>query len=115
MSSCQVEYPREVPIECIRELIGLLRGGDVWGRRSAFAKHLWTVQGYVQRLWLGEPISVMGEAEVLSDDEACAALEGWLEQARESSVADPGMNLPSRVLLRWLVTKLLELLTTSEG
>jgi hypothetical protein len=110
--SCPVEYPKEAPIDCIREVARIVRGGRIAAERSALAKHLWSVQGYVQRLTLGEPRPLIGAHEPCGDATALLALETLERQAlaQAEGAVQQALPIPLAVLLEWLIQKLLDAL-----
>ncbi len=115
MSTCAVEYPTELPIDCVRELVRIVRRGEIARERAAFAQHVWNVQGYVQRMVIGDAVSVVGSTMPMpSDEKATSALLGLVEESCEPEGVARGLGLPATLLLRWLLTKLIEALATSE-
>ncbi len=112
MSTCAVEYPTELPIECVRELVRIVRRGEIVRERAAFAQHAWNVQGYVQRMVMGEAVSVVGDSAPLpTDEQATSELLGLVEESREVEGVARGLGLPATLLLRWLLAKLIEALS----
>lgn len=111
MVTCAVEYPVEMPVECIREILRIVRAGRWVEERAAFAKHGWSVQGYLQRLLLGEPQPVIG-ATPCTDESALLALESLERQsiAQAEGAAQQALPVPLAALIDWLVRKLLEAL-----
>lgn len=107
MKCSDVEYPRELPLDCIREIIRIVRGGMNREEIPSLAKHVWVTQGYLQGLGLGEPDQVIG-AVTCDDESALAALERLCQSEDGSARAIP---LPIAVLLRWLINKLLDSLS----
>jgi hypothetical protein len=115
MSHCEVKYPTELPVECVRELVRIVRRGEIARERAAFAQHAWNVQGYVQRMVIGEAVSVVGEAMPLPTDErATTELLGLVEESCEDEGVARGLGLPATLLLRWLLSKLIEALGPSK-
>jgi hypothetical protein len=112
VSECSVDYPKELPLECARELVRMVRRGDLVRERASFAKHVWNVQGYVQKLALGEPTDLAFPFQSLpTDEEAAQSLEMLTEEVAEGSEFARGLGLPAGILLRWLLARLLEVLT----
>lgn len=110
--SCPVEYPKEAPIDCIREVVRIVRSGRVFEERSPLAKHVWSVQGYMQRLVFGEPKPLIGSHEPCGDETALLALASLERQAiaQAEGAVQQSLPIPLAVLLEWLVQKLLEAL-----
>jgi hypothetical protein len=114
MSIIERSYPSELPAESVREIVRIVRTNRLAEERALFALAAWNVQGFLQRLLVGEPTPLVGSIE-LSDDEGLAGLEAVAAESPtlEGVVAGP-LSLPAGPLLAWLVKKLLEaLLSTS--
>lgn len=115
MTRCGMNYPTEIPVDCVREIIRIVRDGKLLTERANFARHAWNVQGYLQRVLLGEPQGVIGETGPLEDASALAAL-AVLEPpaaARAEEFAIRALPVPVSLLLRWLIEKLIESLLGS--
>lgn len=110
MKSCGVSYPTEIPVDCVREIVRIVRERRLLAERGAFAQHAWNVQGYLQRVLLGEPQPVIGAARSPTDESALAALVALEQQAiaQAEGSAVGALPVPVAMLLRWLVEKLLE-------
>ena len=115
MSSSEQDYPSLLPLEGVQEIIRIVRAGTVVSERSAFAKHAWNVQGYLQKAALGEPTPLIGSVPDATDSEALAALESLKSRAYATAegVTAPTLALPVQVLLNWLVNKLLAALLSA--
>lgn len=103
MTTYLCEYPKDLPLASIREVVRIARQRTVVPDRAVFARHLWTVQGYLQSRLLGDGelhvvVEMPGEPMIL------AALEG-LGSGGQGVTAVP---LSVAILLRWVVSKLLE-------
>lgn len=63
-------YPASFPVECVSDLISIVRGGmdEVLARRSEVALHSWNVAGFALSVTLGNPDGPFHAAS--SDDEA---------------------------------------------
>lgn len=48
-------YPQALPIECAQTMIRIIRDREVQTKRVEFAHCAWQVQGYVQKVLIGEP------------------------------------------------------------
>lgn len=116
MSTCGREYPDEVPVDCIKEIIRIIRQGSLVSERAAFAQHAWNVQGYLQRVLIGAADPLVGETAKPSDGEALASFESILVrcETKTEETAVGAIPLPVSLLLQWLIEKLLESLTTRE-
>lgn len=112
MSTCQVDYPSELPLDCVKEAVRIIRQRRIVAEKSAFAHHVWVIQGYLQSKLLGDAQNVIGGAAyrepVGADDLMCGLLE---VVARHDSDAIGDIPLPVALILRWLLVKLLEMLS----
>jgi hypothetical protein len=105
-SACTIEYPKTLPLECVKELVRIVRERKLVQERAALASHAWHVQGYLQGRLLGDPDQTnYATAPAGVDDDACC-------RALESLAADEPivrtLPLPMEILLRWLLAKLLD-------
>jgi len=112
MSQGEQDYPSVLPIEGVQEIIRIVRAGSIVAERSAFAKHAWNVQGYLQKVVLGEPPVLIGTNGPVSDVEVLSALESLKSNAYATAegVTAPPLSLPVQAILTWLVNKLLQAL-----
>lgn len=110
MSQGEQDYPSVLPIEGVQEIIRIVRAGAIVTERSTFAKHAWNVQGYLQKVVLGEPAVLIGTNGLTSDAELLSALESLKSRAYATAegVTVPSLPLPVQAILTWLVNKLLE-------
>lgn len=118
-----VKYPTDVPLDEIKHLVELIRGGDLVNNKAEFAKDAWIVQGFVLVTVLGEPSvgPFVGSsalvttktlpALVSSDADAIAVLEAIGDPVPEGvSTALPIPPELLSALAMWLIQKLLDLL-----
>jgi hypothetical protein len=112
MKSSEPDYPSLLPVHEVREIIRIVRLGTIVQEKSSFAKYAWTLQGYLQKVLLGEPTPLIGECRELADAEVLTALESWSAQAIATAEdASPRtLPIPTSFILKWLVNKLLEAL-----
>jgi hypothetical protein len=115
MADCPVAYPREAPLGCVRRIVQIVRSGSVRADRAELAKHAWVVQGYLQRVAFGDPSEPAIVAAAPGDDEEmCRVLESAFERPEfggavlDSLDAQRALPIPAALLLKWLLTKLLE-------
>lgn len=59
MSNCQSNYPDELPLGCIQQLITITRAGEIASRAKEFASAAWMVTGYCLKTFVGEPSPVI--------------------------------------------------------
>lgn len=130
MSSCEVNYPIELPLDCLSEIVRMVRGGTLASERQAFCQHAWVVSGYLLGRFVGSPQTdglIAGESrdrpsdfEALAElDDAIAAAGDFKTTARESTgLPVAGAFSPGRKILAWLLQQLadqlIDRLTTQE-
>lgn len=85
-------YPETLPVECVTEIIGIVRSGEVREKVDHLANCAWTIAGYGLRVSLGEPQheETFGSAGDVDQLEECkAALESACsEQESFGAAAD---------------------------
>lgn len=57
--ACSFAYPPTVPIDCVQEIISIVRAGSYQNSAKELAHAAWTVQGYLQNVLLGSPSPVV--------------------------------------------------------
>lgn len=50
-----IKYPDIFPLDSIREIVNVVRSGDIKSQASVVAFHVWNVQGYAQKTFIGDP------------------------------------------------------------
>lgn len=133
MPDCEIMYPADVPSDCFLEVARILRARTVIEEKSAFAKHVWVIQGWGQKLILGEQVLIgnacdpcesvanvqIAPATMATDDAAAETLELLAARCEAAEAADEGTiraaelpQLPAPVVtvIRLLVKKLLDAL-----
>lgn len=50
-----VRYPETFPLDSIREIVNVVRSGDIKSQASILAFNVWQVQGYAQKTLIGDP------------------------------------------------------------
>ena len=105
MPACPIDYPRQLPLDCLSEIVRIVRSQQVAVEKTAFAKHAWVVTGYLLYASLGDADPTPIGADLPEDDDAwCDRLAAFLDEPREPARTLP---LPAKALLRWLFEKLL--------
>lgn len=110
-----VEYPEKFPKHCIKELVKIVRDGQILERKEEFALHAWNVQGYAQSMIVGAPDDqTWGEMPELTDEEACKVLEDCCED-EEKKEADPeaksALPIPWPMLAAWVIKLIMKWLS----
>jgi hypothetical protein len=98
-------YPESLPLDEIKNVVNLVRNGQVKEKVKEFAHDVWIVQGYAQGMIIGNPdvdFSLMSQ----SAGDAVDALE---KLAASEDTMEAQMAIPWQMILSWAVTKLLEL------
>lgn len=101
------KYPDDFPLDNIREIVNIVRSGDIKSQSSVLAYNVWVVQGYGQKMLIGnpdEPIS-LARVQKVPDADALTILEKVL-----SDEPAPQASLPWDFLLSYLFDLLKELL-----
>lgn len=52
----EVVYPVDLPLDCAKEVIRIVTAGTIVEEKDRFALCVWNVQGYIQKVLLGEPV-----------------------------------------------------------
>ena len=63
-----IAYPASFPTANVIDLFGLIRSGTVYEHKDAAGKDVWMLQGYGQRVTLGEPGETLALATLSDDD-----------------------------------------------
>ncbi|QDU60020.1 hypothetical protein Pan216_08570 [Planctomycetes bacterium Pan216] len=109
-------YPQEIPLDAVREIVRVIRQLRVGQERRLFAKECWITIGYLLGRVFGDPdqLSVVGSIAPSDEEQMCRLLEVTaLPEARVSQPAE-ALPLPARLLLRWLLRRLLDELLQEE-
>lgn len=105
---CSFNYPQTFPVDCIQELIAIIRAGTYRQNAQPLAHAAWTVQGYVQSLALGAPAPVVVGADAAAIRAQLTELQSAL--AAPAIGAEPGAAaLSGNLLLELVVSCLLPL------
>lgn len=59
MAECVTNYPHELPLGCVQQLVTIIRRGEMQPRAAEFAAAAWTVTGYCLRSFVGDARSVI--------------------------------------------------------
>jgi hypothetical protein len=66
---CSFSYPTAFPIDCIQELIGIIRAQSFQAELPRLVHSVWTIQGYAQALLIGAPSPVINGLPPISDQQ----------------------------------------------
>lgn len=115
-----VEYPQNLPLQEFKSVIDLVRNGQVKNNVAVFAKNVWVVQGFSQKMLLGD-----GSGSAVTPDfsltsqsatsfDAIGELEKFVAKV-ENGEAAAQISLPWDLVLQWAINYLLELLQEKFG
>lgn len=67
-----IDYPPDLPLESIKDVIRILRSGTIVEERQLFAKQVWIAQGYFQNVLIGNTpplpgMMILGAPSEVSD------------------------------------------------
>lgn len=98
-------YPQTIPSESIKNVISIIRSGEIADKKAELLHDLWYVQGYIQSVVFGDPGVVSTQS--VADFEAVATLEKLISE-------DPQAHglIPWELLLNWIVNYIIEVLLT---
>ena len=105
------EYPVDFPLENIRDIVNIVRSGDIKSQASTLAFNIWVVQGYGQKTFIGapdNPVSLLRVQKAESADGLCV-----LEQML-SDEPMPQASIPWDFVLDYLFDLLRDLLNNLE-
>jgi hypothetical protein len=112
-------YPTELPIFELRAVLATINSGDIMGQKAEFFKNLWWVQGYGQKLMLGEQTQMVsasaapfglppGAPEIASNQDAAGVIQKIIDNSDGASAQ--AMSELWAALVSWAISKALELL-----
>jgi len=105
-------YPKDFPLVEAKNVIDIVRSGDLLGQKEALAHDAWVVQGYVQSMLIGQAPSVLAaQAADLKNDniEPLAALERVVADTESGSLSAQ-IAIPWKTILKYVIEILLSLL-----
>ena len=109
-------YPTEMPIFELRNVLSIISSGNIMAQKTEFFKDLWWIQGYGQKLVLGEnaqltPAAVEAVTQITSDEEAAAAIQKLIDSS--DTVSEQSLISLAPIwsaLISWAINKALEYL-----
>ncbi len=100
--SCECNFEAKIPVDCVRELIGMVRNGSVVLNKSRALQVAGTILGQIGGVLGTVQTPIFGDVDAPSNLEACC--EAVADQMPEGEVTGFGSN-PSVAML---VAKLIE-------
>ena len=104
-------YPTELPIFELRAALSIINSGDIMGQKAEFFKNLWWIQGYGQKLLLGENaqmVAASAASDITTDQEAAAAMQKIIDSGDEMNAQV--LSTLWTALVSWAINKALEYL-----
>jgi hypothetical protein len=68
-------YPPSLPVDCLTDIVNLIRSRQVAAEKAKFFNCVWTVQGYAQKLGFGDPDSEERFGAAPLEDADCNQLD----------------------------------------
>lgn len=113
-----VDYPQSIPLNEIKIVIDLVRNGQVKSNLSAFAKNLWVVQGFAQKMLIGDGTGAAAPDFSLTAQaahfDAVSELEKFVAKA-ENGEAAAQISIPWDLIIQWALKYLMDLLQEKLG
>ena len=103
-------YPSSIPFSEVRQILDIVKGGNVKDSVPLLAYNIWTVQGYAQNQMFGNPSLLMKESVLDSGENGLAVLE---KLAASEDNIDIQSSIPWGVILKYLVKLTMTLLEDS--
>lgn len=107
-----VAYPTDLPLAEIKNIVAIVRAGEIAAKKADFAHDVWIVQGYAQSRILGDPsISLISSQASKDCEDPVALLEKIV--ASSNTVSAQGLkdvlsNVDWATILQWAVKILLD-------
>ncbi len=108
-------YPDAAPIPCIAQTINIIRTGEVSEKKEELFLHLWNIQGYAQKVLLGEPeqdvhlLAGNNEQQLVALESALTDMQNTLNAQLFGDASEPqaAMDPATIIALVSLVLKLI--------
>lgn len=110
-----VSYPAAFPVECIRDLIQIVRGGtdEILARKAEVGLHVWNIQGFAQAMLLGTgegPFMAMAANDEADLAEQCNELASAVASVKGEGFAAEPVGIGGRIDWAKLIAIVKELL-----
>ncbi len=82
-------YPEALPVDCLTDIVNLVRSRQVAAEKAKFFNCVWTVQGYAQKLGFGSPdeerfgAAPLQEADANQLDDCAIALLSYKQEVSD--------------------------------
>jgi len=99
-------YPSAFPLVEIKNVIDIVRSGDLISQKEALAHDAWVVQGYAQSMLIGAPTTAMSAQDAIDPLEALEKAAA----AAESDTPTAQISIPWAVIAKYVTELLLQIL-----
>ena len=91
-----LDYPEVVDLEAVTTLVSIVKNREIMEKKQEFAKAGWNVQGYLQRIFIGDPGKLLPGSSFAHSGALQDALEDLEETLDSYQKADSGMTFTAR-------------------
>ena len=104
-------YPGDFPFTEAKNVIDIVRSGNLMDKKESLAHDAWVVQGYAQSMLIGTPTALAAQAVDLkaTEIEPLAALEKVVADAASGTI-NAQIAIPWAIILKYVIKLLLQLL-----
>ena len=95
-----MNYPDSLPLTEIRNVLDIVKSGDIKGRVQDLMHDAWVLQGYLQKQMIGSPSNLLLARQ--SSEDPIAVLENAVVQA-ETNELTAQISVPWSIVLPWLL------------
>jgi hypothetical protein len=107
------KYPDNFPLDSVREIVNVVRSGDIKSQASILAFHIWNVQGYAQKTFIGDPDVPVSLLKVQSAPDGKSALDCLEDMLSDEPQAQS--MIPWPMILSYLLKLLQDLLDNANA
>ena len=100
-----MNYPESLPLTEIKNVLDIVKTGDIKGRVQDLMHNAWVLQGYLQKQMIGNPSNLLLAKQ--SSEDPVAVLENVISQA-DSSELVAQISVPWSIVLPWLLKLIAE-------
>ena len=109
-------YPSDLPLSEIKDIITIIRAGEISAKKAEFVHSLWVVQGYAQSCIVGSPTVVTIQA---GEEDPVTLLEKAITTAENNQLTAQGFKeilskIDWAIVLQWVVKLLIDQLLKAE-
>jgi|APCry1669188970_1035186.scaffolds.fasta_scaffold70358_2 hypothetical protein len=100
-----MNYPESLPLTEIKNILDIVKTGDIKGKVQDLMHNAWVLQGYLQKQMIGNPSNLLLAKQ--SSEDPVAVLENVINQA-DSSELVAQISVPWSIVLPWLLKLIAE-------